>query len=105
MYYSEENGRNVICETSLFYADQITDYISKLPEMVNRMDDNTKYYTMPSPTSQPISFSINTFNYKHLQGEYNDFYSLTTSDGITYTISTNETKLRGFCGWINRLTT
>ena len=39
-----------------------------------------------------------------LKGNYDDFYEYTDAFNKFYIISRNEDKLKGFCGYINRLT-
>jgi hypothetical protein len=86
-------------------------YIKKINELgwIDYKADNTITYM-----SNFTQISINTFNSHELNllGEYSDFYNLTemdlsttTTEKTTYLISANSEKLRGFCGWINRLTT
>lgn len=52
-----------------------------------------------------IFFSINNYDAKAagLSGTYEDFYEYKNGDNINI-ISPNKEKLKGFCGWINRLT-
>lgn len=52
-----------------------------------------------------IFFSINNYDAKAagLSGTYEDFYEYKNGDIINI-ISPNKEKLKGFCGWINRLT-
>lgn len=53
-----------------------------------------------------IHFSINKYDYLKtgLIGNYDDFYEYSDESNKTYIISLNEAKLKGFCGYINRLT-
>jgi len=72
-----------------------------------------KQYTLYKDT---MRFAVNKYNYRQtgLQGNYDDFYEYTleinkpdvNKPGInkSYIVSPNEEKLRGFCGYINRLT-
>ena len=106
MYYDEVKERRVVCETVKYQADKVFKFIESLPPQVNYASDNSKQYIADHDPS--IVFTVNTFNYTKmgLQGEYKDFYELILeADGKNITISANEEKLRGFCGWINRLTT
>ena len=41
---------------------------------------------------------------KHYDDFYDDFYEYSDESNKTYIISLNEAKLKGFCGYINRLT-
>lgn len=51
-------------------------------------------------------FSINKYDYAAagLQGTYDDFYEYICPPEVTLIVSPNEEKIKGFCGWINRLT-
>lgn len=106
MYYDKDKQRQVVSKTEVYQQEKITKFIETLPTSVNYASDNSKQYIAEQDPS--IVFTVNTFNYikMGLQGEYKDFYELKIQpDGITYIVSANEEKLRGFCGWINRLTT
>jgi len=50
-----------------------------------------------------VQMPIQLFDTTGLQGNYLDFYTC-TSGGTATTLSYNEQKLRGFCGWVNRIT-
>lgn len=106
MYYDTNNERQIVSKTEIYQQENLIKFIETLPPSVNYASDNSKQYIAQHDPS--IVFTINTFNYIKLclQGEYKDFYELKIQpDGINYIISANEEKLRGFCGWINRLTT
>ena len=111
MYYDEMKERQVIKKTEEYQVEKMNEFIQSLPEIVDYAGDNSKQYTVMynddnDDNNAPINFAINTFNYIKLglMGEYKDFFEL-TMDKTTYIISSNEETLRGFCGWINRLTT
>lgn len=42
---------------------------------------------------------------KGLTGNYDDFYEVGDDDNLFRLLSTNHEKLKGFCGWINRIFT
>ena len=122
MFYDKTKGQYTIAKAETYQINALDKFIKSLPNPVDHTADNTKHYIADNDTgitassSMPthaqnhndaIVFNLNTFNYKelHLQGEYNDFYELITHDGTKYMLSTNEVKLKGFCGWINRITT
>ncbi len=109
MYYDETKERQVIKKTETYQEEKVNEFIQSLPATVNYAEDNIKEYTVvhtDDDINTPITFTINTFNYIKLalQSEYKDFFELTIND-TKYIISPNEKTLRGFCGWINRLTT
>jgi len=116
MSYDEQTRRNVVSEAEPYQIRGLETFIKSLPHTATHEHDNTKQYiydgdniSMDDYTpscSSAVIFSINTFNYKRLSlnGVYDDFYELNNHNGKTYIISKNEDKLKGFCGWINRLT-
>jgi len=85
-----------------------------LKELYDYIDSNTreyKTYTIYKTYKNIIHFSINKYDSvaNGLKGNYDDFYEYKHSNCIDedcnrYIISTNEEKLRAFCGYINRLT-
>ena len=117
MYYDEAKKRQVIIKTEEYQVEKVNEFIWSLPALVNYAGDNSKQYTVMQNDDNvtPIIFTINTFNYINLglKSEYKDFFELTMQGqvelgeekGTMFIISPNEEKLRGFCGWINRLTT
>ena len=112
MYYDEKKERQVIKKTEDYQVEKLSEYIRALAdkEVIDYAVDNIKEYTVTSSEGlEPIIFTINTFNYIKLglQSEYKDFFEIKVQQPInetTYIISPNEETLRGFCGWINRLT-
>ena len=90
MKYNQELGRQIINVANIYHTRKLLEYISL-------------------PTQQQIDYTIKPFDYTSmkLQGIYDDFYVLinNTSAEETSILSVNEDKLRGFCGWINRITT
>jgi hypothetical protein len=68
----------------------------------NKIVDKKSYMNESSMTQ----FSINKYDYMStgLKGNYKDFYEYSDASNKTYLISRNEEKLKGFCGYINRLT-
>jgi hypothetical protein len=102
MYYDNEKERHVVHEAHDYQKKTIAEFIATLPVPADHSIDNTKIYM-----HNDEMFTINTFNYikMGLQGEYKDFYELITSDRKSHFLSANRDKLRGFCGWINRITT
>jgi len=106
MYYDNDKKRQVISKTESYQEEKLIKFIETLPANVNYDRDNSKQYMAEHDPS--LVFTIDTFNFINLklQGEYKDFYELKIQPyGTNYIISANEEKLRGFCGWINRLTT
>jgi hypothetical protein len=58
-------------------------------------------YTDPQTDN---AFTLNNFDAAGLKGIYDDFYTYTNVDEKNTIVSLNEIKLKGFCGYINRLT-
>jgi hypothetical protein len=106
MYYDDIKERQVIIKTEDYQTEKVNEFVETLPAIVNYTRDNSKQYVAIKENGSTVNFTINTFNYIKLglQGEYKDFFELTI-DGTMYIVSPNEKVLRGFCGWINRLTT
>jgi hypothetical protein len=50
-----------------------------------------------------IKFHISKFDKSGLQGNYDDFYTLIRENGTSSPMSKNETKLRNFAAYINRI--
>jgi hypothetical protein len=79
-------------------------------ELINEYIDNElsgkKQYKVYIDNKAVINFSMNKYDYINsgLQGNYDDFYEYLDESNKTYIISRNEEKLKGFCGYINRLT-
>ena len=79
-------------------------------ELINEYIDNEtsekKQYKVYTDNNSIIQFSMNKYNYLNtgLNGNYDDFYEYSDESNKTYIISRNENKLKGFCGYINRLT-
>lgn len=76
----------------------------KTNEYIEEERDELVNYTI-YVNDRIINFSINKYDSvtAGLQGTYNDFYEY-KDEKNTFLLSTNEEKLKGFCGWINRLT-
>jgi len=75
-------------------------------EYIDNKISEKKNYILNENTNSVIKFSINKYDYMStgLQGNYDDFYEYTDAFNKFYIISRNEDKLKGFCGYINRLT-
>ncbi len=79
-------------------------------KLINEYIDNEvsgkKQYKVYIDNKSFINFSMNKYDYINsgLQGNYDDFYEYSDESNKTYIISRNEKKLKGFCGYINRLT-
>ena len=112
MYYDEKKERQVVIKTEKYQEERVNEFIKSLADqaVIDYSVDNIKQYTVIRDDDlDPIIFTINTFNYTKLglQSEYKDFFELNVKEPINeplYIISPDEETLRGFCGWINRLT-
>ena len=95
-----EQNRGVFCSIWKFVVlELINEYID------NELSEK-KQYKVYMDNNSIIQFSINKYDYINsgLQGNYDDFYEYSDDSNKIYIISRNETKLKGFCGYINRLT-
>ena len=78
-------------------------------ELINEYIYNEVYgkkqYKIYMDNKSIIQFSMNKYDYLStgLQGNYDDFYEYSDESNKIYIISRNEQKLKGFCGYINRL--
>ena len=82
----------------------ILDALSKYIK-INKEDK--KEYTIMNTDAELVHFTIEKYDYKAagLNGNYDEFYEYKMAkDDTSYIVSTNEDKLRLFCGYINRLT-
>jgi hypothetical protein len=98
MLFNRQLGRNEVVFARDYQREAFNDYVN------NNRSGKVDYTAKNDAT---IKFSIDNFDYKNmgLQSNYDDFYHFIREDNIKYIMSTNEEKLRGFCGYINRITT
>ena len=105
MFLNTENDYQQVKEADAKITEKLNEYIENgkkgLVQYIENIEDD-KF---------SINFSINNYDSKKagLQGEYNDFYEYTDNKNNTKNtknliISMNKEKIKGFCGWINRLT-
>ena len=105
MFLNTDNDYQEVKEADAILTEKLNEYIETgkkgLVQYIENIEDD-KF---------SINFSINNYDSKKagLQGEYNDFYEYTnhknnTKNNINNIISMNKEKIKGFCGWINRLT-
>ena len=105
MFLNLENDYQEVKEADAILTEKLNEYIENgkkgLVQYIENIEDD-KF---------SINFSINNYDSKKagLQGEYNDFYEYTDNKNNTKNtknliISMNKEKIKGFCGWINRLT-
>ena len=108
MFLNLENDYQEVKEADAILTEKLNEYIQSgkkgLVQYIENIEDD-KF---------SINFSINNYDSKKagLQGEYNDFYEYTentnnmnnTNNNKISIISMNKEKIKGFCGWINRLT-
>jgi hypothetical protein len=95
------NGCNKVMPFKDFISqNNVLDLIN---EYILKGSSGKKVYMIENNT---IHFSITKYNYHNtgLIGNYDDFYEYSDTSNKTYIISTNEAKLKGFCGYINSLT-
>jgi len=105
MFLNLDNDYQEVKEADAKITEKLNEYIETgkkgLVQYIENIEDD-KF---------SINFSINNYDSKKagLQGEYNDFYEYTdnknnTKNNKNLIISMNKEKIKGFCGWINRLT-
>jgi hypothetical protein len=106
----------IMCLDSNNDYQQVKEADAKISEKLNEYIETGKkglvqYIENIEDDKFSINFSINNYDSKKagLQGEYNDFYEYTdnmnnTKNNKNLIISMNKEKIKGFCGWINRLT-
>ena len=73
----------------------------KMHLYIDTQQEGAVEYTDPHTE---IAFILNNFDAAGLKGIYDDFYTYTNVDEKNTIVSLNEIKLKGFCGYINRLT-
>ena len=106
MFLNTDNDYQEVKEADAILTEKLNEYIETgkkgLVQYIENIEGDNKY---------SINFSINNYDSKKagLQGEYNDFYEYTnhknnTKNNTNNIISMNKEKIKGFCGWINRLT-
>jgi hypothetical protein len=105
MFLNTDNDYQEVKEADAKITEKLNEYIESgkkgLVQYIENIEDD-KF---------SINFSINNYDSKKagLQGEYNDFYEYTDNKNDAKNnkiniISMNKEKIKGFCGWINRLT-
>jgi len=91
----EETGQRVYSARP-YQDNALNDYIT------NNRKGKFLYVNEYDPN---IKFHISEFDKSGLQDNYDDFYSLIRENGTISPMSKNETKLRNFAGYINRIIT
>jgi hypothetical protein len=97
MYMMLIEEYNRVVEANDFITDKLNDYIlNKKSGLV--------YYTVEID-GEIKNVSLNNYDSVSagLSGKYEDFYEY-RSGNTSIIVSPNKEKLKGFCGWINRLT-
>lgn len=101
MFLNLDNDYQEVKEADAKITEKLNEYIETgkkgLVEYIENVEDDVN----------SINFSINNYDSKKagLQGEYNDFYEYNDNmNNKSLIISMNKEKIKGFCGWINRLT-
>lgn len=101
MFLNLDNDYQEVKEADAKITEKLNEYIETgkkgLVQYIENIEDDVN----------SINFSINNYDSKKagLQGEYNDFYEYTDNiNNKNLIISMNKEKIKGFCGWINRLT-
>ena len=116
MFLNLDNDYQEVKEADAKITEKLNEYIETgkkgLVQYIENVEDDVN----------SINFSINNYDSKKagLQGEYNDFYEYidnmnntnmnntnmnnTNMNNKNLIISMNKEKIKGFCGWINRLT-
>ena len=103
MFLNTDNDYQEVKEADAKITEKLNEYIETGKKgLVEYIEDH----------DNSINFSINNYDSKKagLQGEYNDFYEYidnmnnTNMNNKSLIISMNKEKIKGFCGWINRLT-
>ena len=84
--------------------DLINDYI--LNDHIAKGNSKKTQYNVNMYNNTIFVFSMNKYDYQStgLLGNYDDFYEYSDASNKTYIVSPNKEKLKGFCGYINRLT-
>jgi hypothetical protein len=105
MFLNTENDYQQVKEADAKITEKLNEYIESGKKGLVQYIENIEHDKFS------INFSINNYDSKKagLQGEYNDFYEYTDNkndakNNKTNIISMNKEKIKGFCGWINRLT-
>lgn len=101
MFLNLDNDYQEVKEADAKITEKLNEYIETgkkgLVQYIENVEDDVN----------SINFSINNYDSKKagLQGEYNDFYEYNDNmNNKSLIISMNKEKIKGFCGWINRLT-
>lgn len=96
MINNKSTNSNQIFQAYKYQQDAFNDYIKN--ERTNKFEYKFK--------NGEIVFYIEKFNSEELklQQNYDDFLTFVREDGSKSIISNNIDKLKGFCGYVNRLT-
>ena len=91
-----ENGRYVVLPTWDYQQSAYHIYIK------SRYTDKIEFF---APHDNTIRFTLERFDSQKmgLKGEYKDFLLMTTEYNQKHYLSNNEEKIKGFCGFINRV--
>jgi len=105
MFLNTDNDYQEVKEADAKITEKLNEYIENGKKGLVQYIENIEHDKFS------INFSINNYDSKKagLQGEYNDFYEYTNNKNDAKNnkiniISMNKEKIKGFCGWINRLT-
>jgi len=103
MIVSNDTYNKVMPFKEFMPQDNVLELIN---EYIEKDISGKKQYKVYMDNNSVIYFSMNKYDYINtgLQGNYDDFYEYSDESNKTYIISRNEQKLKGFCGYINRLT-
>ena len=103
MIFSNDSYNKVMPFKEFMPQDNVLELIN---EYIDKDVSGKKQYKVYIDNNSIIQFSMNKYDYisTGLQGNYDDFYEYLDELNKTYIVSHNEKKLKGFCGYINRLT-
>ena len=109
MFLNTDNDYQEVKEADAKITEKLNEYIETGKKGIVQYIENNDNI---NDNVNSINFSINNYDSKKagLQGEYNDFYEYidnmnnTNMNNKSLIISMNKEKIKGFCGWINRLT-
>lgn len=103
MIFSNDSYNKVMPFKEFIPQDNVLELIN---DYINNEVSVKKQYNVNINNNTIIKFSMNKYDYisTGLQGNYDDFYEYSDELNKTYIVSHNEKKLKGFCGYINRLT-
>jgi len=112
MFLNLDNDYQEVKEADAKITEKLNEYIETGKKgLVEYIENIENIENTDNDNFNSINFSINNYDSKKagLQGEYNDFYEYidnmnNTNYNKSLIISMNKEKIKGFCGWINRLT-